>query len=45
MQTMHPALVSTVIAICIATLMVQAGLAKRRLVWRPRRVSRRRRQP
>jgi hypothetical protein len=44
MQTTDPALVTALVAMCIGVLMVQAGLAKRRLAWRPRRVSRRRRR-
>jgi hypothetical protein len=46
MQTIDPALMTALVPMCIGVLMVQAGLAKRPLAWRPRRVSRpRRRRP
>jgi hypothetical protein len=44
MQTTDPALVSALVAMCAGALMVQAGLAKRRLERRPRRVRRERRR-
>jgi hypothetical protein len=37
MQTIDPALVSALVAMCVGALMVHAGVAKRRLEWRPRR--------
>jgi hypothetical protein len=44
MQTIDPALVTAFFAMCIGVLMVQAGVAKKQLAWRPRRTSRGRRQ-
>jgi hypothetical protein len=39
-------MVTTLIAICVGALMVQAGIAKRQLAWRPRRTKcERRRRP
>jgi hypothetical protein len=43
MQTLDPALVSALSALCAAVLMVYAGVGKRLLSWRPETV--RRRQP
>ena len=42
MQTTDPALVSALVAMCAGALMVHAGVAKRRLEWRPRRPNRKR---
>ena len=44
MQTIDPALVTALVALCAGALMVQAGLAKRQLAWRPRRPNRERRR-
>jgi hypothetical protein len=44
MQTIDPALVTALVAMCVGVLMVKAGVAKRQLAWRPRRASRRRRR-
>ena len=44
MQTIDPALVSALVAMCVGVLMVQAGVAKRQLVRRPRRPNRERRR-
>jgi len=44
MQTIDPALVTALLAMCVGTLMVHAGLAKRRLAWRPRPLNRERRR-
>lgn len=33
-------MLTTLIAMCAGALMVQAGIAKRRLAWRPRRKNR-----
>jgi hypothetical protein len=44
MQTIDPALATALAAMCAAALMVQAGVAKRRLAWRPRRPNRQRRR-
>lgn len=41
MQTLDPALVSGLSALCAAVLMVQAGVGKRLLSWRPQAVRRR----
>jgi hypothetical protein len=40
-------MLTTLIAMCVGALMVQAGIAKRQLAWRPRRTNRvrRRRRP
>jgi hypothetical protein len=35
-------MLTTLIAMCIGALMVQAGIAKRQLAWRPRRTNRER---
>jgi hypothetical protein len=43
MQTIDP-LVTALVAMCVGALMVQAGVAKRMLVWRPRRPNRERRR-
>jgi len=37
-------MLTTLITMCAGALMVHAGLAKRRLAWRPARISRRRRR-
>jgi hypothetical protein len=44
MQTIDPALVTALVVMCVGTLMVQAGIAKRQLAWRPRRPKRERRR-
>jgi len=44
MQTIDPALVTALVAMCAGALMVHAGLAKRRLAWRPRQPNRERRR-
>ena len=44
MQTIDPALVSALVAMCVGALMVHAGVAKRQLAWRPRRPNRERRR-
>ena len=44
MQTSEPALVTVLVAMSVGTLMVNAGVAKRRLAWRTRRVKRERRR-
>jgi hypothetical protein len=44
MQTIHPALVAALVAMSIGALMVHAGIAKRQLAWRPRRINRARRR-
>jgi hypothetical protein len=36
-------MLTTLVALCVGALMVQAGIAKRQLAWRPRRASRERR--
>lgn len=39
-------MVTALVAMCVGALMVQAGIAKRQLAWRPRRPKRtRRRRP
>ena len=43
MQTINPALVTALVAICVGVLMVQAGIAKLQLVWRRTNRERRRR--
>ena len=43
MGPMDPALVNTVVAMCVAALMVRAGVATRRLERRPNRGRKRRR--
>jgi peptidoglycan/LPS O-acetylase OafA/YrhL len=40
METVDPSLVTTLVALCAAALMAHAGVAKRRLEWRPRRAQR-----
>jgi hypothetical protein len=40
MQTIDPALMTALAAVCAVALMVQAGIAKRQLAWRPRRPNR-----
>jgi hypothetical protein len=46
MQTIDPALVTALVAMCVAALMAHAGVAKRQLAWRTRRVKHdRRRRP
>ena len=37
-------MVTTLIALCVGALMIQAGVAKRQLAWRPRRPNRERRR-
>jgi len=37
-------LTTTLVALCVGALMVQAGMAKRQLTWRKRRSSRERRR-
>jgi hypothetical protein len=44
MQPIDPALVSAIVAMCVGALMVHAGVAKHRLMWRPRRPNRGRRR-
>ena len=44
MQTTDPALVTALVAMCVGALMVNAGVARRRLEWRTRRVKRERRR-
>jgi hypothetical protein len=43
MQSVDPALVTTLVATCVGVLMVHAGIAKRQLAWRTRRTRERRR--
>jgi hypothetical protein len=43
-QTIDPALVTALVAMCVGALMVHAGLAKRQLAWRKRRTQRDRRR-
>jgi hypothetical protein len=43
MQTVDPSLTTALVALCAAALMAHAGVAKRRLEWRPRRTQRPRR--
>ena len=40
-------MLTALIALCVAALMIQAGIAKRQLAWRPRRsnLEKRRRRP
>jgi hypothetical protein len=40
MQTINPALTAALVAMCVAVLMVQAGMAKRQLAWRMQRTRR-----
>jgi hypothetical protein len=44
MQTIDPGLVTALVAMCVGALMVRAGVAKRRLAWKPRRTKRERRR-
>jgi hypothetical protein len=44
MQAMNPNLVAVLVALCVGTLMVHAGFAKRQLSWRRRRAQRGRRR-
>jgi hypothetical protein len=44
MQTIDPALATTAVALSAAMLMVQAGIAKKRLVWRTEKAKRERRR-
>ena len=44
MQTINPSLVPALVAMCVGALMVHAGVAKRRLAWRPRRPNRERKR-
>jgi hypothetical protein len=37
-------MLTALIAMCAGTLMLQAGIAKRQLAWRPRRTNRERRR-
>jgi hypothetical protein len=37
-------MLTTLVAMCIGALMLEAGIAKRQLTWRPRRTSRKRRR-
>jgi hypothetical protein len=43
-QTIDPAPVTALVAMCVGALMVHAGVAKRRLAWRRRRTPRDRRR-
>ena len=45
MQTIDPALMTAPVALCVGTLMVHAGVAKRQLTWRRRPSRERRRRP
>ena len=46
MQTIDPSVVAALVAMCVGTLMVNAGVAKKQLAWRPRKTNRgRRRRP
>jgi hypothetical protein len=44
MQTIDPALMTALVAMCVGALMVHAGVAKRQLAWRRRRTQRDRRR-
>jgi hypothetical protein len=44
MQTIDPALVTALVAMCAGELMVHAGVAKRQLAWRAWRPNRERRR-
>jgi hypothetical protein len=44
MQPIDPALLTALVALCVGALMVHAGVAKRQLAWRPRRMQRDRRR-
>jgi hypothetical protein len=44
MHAIDPALLTALLAMCVGVLMVDAGLAKRQLAWRPRRAKRGRRR-
>ncbi len=37
-------MLTALVALCVAVLMVPAGVAKRQLAWRPRRLNRERRR-
>jgi hypothetical protein len=39
-QTIDPALMTALLAMCAGALMTQAGLAKRQLAWRKRKTQR-----
>jgi hypothetical protein len=43
-QTIDPNLLTVLVALCVGTLMVHAGVAKRQLTWRRRRPNRERRR-
>ena len=43
MQTINPALVDALVAMCVGALMVHAAVAKRQLAWRKRKTPRDRR--
>lgn len=43
-QTIDPALMTALVALCVGALMVHAGVAKRQLTWRRRPPSRERRR-
>jgi hypothetical protein len=43
MQTIDPALMTALVALCVGALMVHAGVAKRQLTWRRPNRGRRRR--
>lgn len=44
MQTIDPALISALVAICVGAPMIHAGAAKRQLEWRPCRPNRERKR-
>jgi hypothetical protein len=44
MQSLNSSLMTALVALCVGVLMVHAGLAKRRLEWRPRRTDNKRRR-
>jgi hypothetical protein len=44
MQTIDPAALTVLVAVCAGALMVHAGVAKRQLAWRPRRTQRTKRR-
>ena len=44
MHAVDPRLLTALVAMCIGTLMVHAGITKRRLAWRPRTTNRERRR-
>ena len=45
LQTIDPALLTALVALCVGALMVHAGVVKRRLTWRRRPGRERRRRP